>query len=170
MRFNTKPAPKIQAARAATPRLIARRQGYDGPEEVEVAEPEVTLVRGVYQAVNDDDLEAFLAVMHPEVELATSGVYPDFRPTYVGREGALEYWRAARGVWEAFAIDISRCERVGEHVLAEIHQRVLGRDEIAVEHRWAHLFSVEDGLVRRVRAYLSWEEALANCGFERGEG
>jgi ketosteroid isomerase-like protein len=135
-----------------------------------VTAPNVELVRSVYRAVNDDDRDAFLAKMHPEVELATSGVYPDFRPTYVGREGALQYWEAARGVWEAFTIEIGRCEVVGDHVLAEVNQRVLGRDEIAVEHRWAHLFSIEDGLVRRVRAYLSWDEAVKEAGFERGAG
>ena len=132
-----------------------------------MAEPNVELVRGVYTAVNDDDLEAFLAAMHPEVELATSGVYPDFRPTYRGHAGALEYWQAARGLGEAFVIEIGRCEPVGDHVLAEVNQQVLGRDEIAVEHRWAHLFSIEDGLVRRVRAYLSWDEAISQANFER---
>jgi ketosteroid isomerase-like protein len=128
-------------------------------------QPSVELVRSVYRAVNDNDLDAFLAAMHPEAELATSGVYPDFRPTYTGREGALEYWKAARETWEAFSIEIGRCEPVGDHVLAEINQHVMGRDGINVEHRWAHLFSIEDGLVRRVRAYLSWDEAIEKAGF-----
>ena len=136
------------------------------PKEVPgLDQPSVELVRSVYRAVNDNDLDAFLAAMHPEAELATSGVYPDFRPTYRGRDGALEYWKAARETWEAFTIEIGRCEPVGDHVLVEVNQRVMGRDGISVEHGWAHLFSIEDGLVRRVRAYLSWDEAIEKAGF-----
>jgi ketosteroid isomerase-like protein len=124
-----------------------------------VSEENVDLVRSVYQAVNEDDLPGFLALMHPEVELTTSGVYPDFSPTYRGRDGALEYWQAARGVWDAFAIEVGECEPVGDQVLALVHQRVEGRDGIVVQHDWGHLFSFADGLIRRVRAYVSWEAA-----------
>jgi hypothetical protein len=34
--------------------------------------------------------------MHPEVELTTSGIYPDFDATYRGHRGAVDYWEAAR--------------------------------------------------------------------------
>ena len=117
------------------------------------------MVKSVYRAVNDDDLPAFLAVMHPEVELTTSGVYPDFSPTYRGHEGAVEYWEAARGLWDAFSIEIGRCEPIGDQVLASVHQRVEGRDGIVVEHNWGHLFSFADGLIWRVRGYVSREAA-----------
>ena len=129
------------------------------------------LVRSIYRAVNEGDLSAFLALMHPEVELTTSGIYPDFSPTYRGREGAVEYWEAARGVWEAFTIEIGQCESVGDQVVASVHHRVEGRDEIVVEHDWGHLFSFSDGLISRVRAYISpeaaKEEALVETAVQR---
>lgn len=125
-----------------------------------MSEANVESVRSVYRAVNEDDLPAFLALMHPEVELTTSGVYPDFQPTYRGHEGAVDYWRAAREVWEAFAIEIRRCESIGEHVVALVHQEVKGREGISVEHDWGHLFSFADGLVWRVTAYVTFPAAM----------
>jgi ketosteroid isomerase-like protein len=139
---------------------------------VVVSNRNVDLVRNIYRAVNEDDLSAFLALMHPEVELTTSGVYPDFSPTYRGRPGAVEYWEAARGLWDAFSIEIGECEPVGDQVVASVHQRVKGRDEIVVEHDWGHLFSFADGLISRVRAYVSPEAAkkaaLLESGAQRG--
>jgi ketosteroid isomerase-like protein len=133
-----------------------------------VSEKNVDLVMSVYRAVNEDDLPAFLALMHPDVEFATSGVYPDFSPTYHGHEGAVEYWKAARGLWEAFSIRIGRVEPVGDQVLAAVHQRVEGRDGIVVEHDWGHLFSFADGLICRARGYTSWDEAKEAATLESG--
>jgi ketosteroid isomerase-like protein len=135
---------------------------------VHLSEPKVELVKSVYRAVNDGDLPAFLALMHPEVELTTSGVYPDFDATYKGHIGAVDYWEAARELWDSFSIEIGRCELVGDQVLVLVRQQVEGRDGIVVEHDWGHLFSFEGGLIRRVRAYVSWDDAAKEAGLERG--
>lgn len=124
-----------------------------------MSERHVDLVRSIYRAVNEGDQSTFLALMHPDVELTTSGVYPDFNPTYRGRQGALEYWDLARGLWDAFTIEIGQCESIGDQVLASVHQRVEGRDGIVVDHDWGHLFSFADDLIRQVRAYESPEAA-----------
>lgn len=133
-----------------------------------MSERNVDLVRSIYRAVNEDDQSGFLALMHPEVELTTSGVYPDFSPTYRGHRGAVDYWEAARGVWDAFSIEIGQCESVGDQVVASVHQRVQGRNGIVVEHDWGHLFSFADGLIWRVRAYVSPEVAKEAAVLENG--
>ena len=122
----------------------------------------------VYRAVNAGDLHDFLALMHPEVELETSGIYPDFRASYRGLRGAVDYWEAARGVWDEFSIEIERLEDLDDKVLALLHQRVRGRNGIVVEHDWGHVFSFRDGLVSRVRAYASWDDALEFAGLGSG--
>lgn len=132
-----------------------------------MSERNVELVRRVYRAVNEGDLPAFIALMHADVELTTSGIYPDFHAAYRGHRGAVDYWEAAREVWDAFAIEIVSCEPAGENVLVQIRQQVEGRNGIAVEHDWGHLFSFEDGLIRRVRAYVSWEAAVQAADLAR---
>ena len=126
-----------------------------------MSEGNVELVRRVYRAVNEGDRPAFVALMHPEVELTTSGVYPDFHTAY---QGVADYWDAAREVWDAFSIEIGRCEPVGDEVLVQVRQQVEGRNGIIVEHDWGHLFSFADGLIRRVRAYPSWDAATRAVG------
>ena len=126
---------------------------------VDLPEPNVAPVVNVYRAVNDNDLEAFIDLMHPEVELLTSGAYPDFRRVYRGREGAAAYWQAARGLWDNFEIEIKSAEPVGGRVLVLLDQHVEGREGIEVHHQWGHLFELEDGRIRRVTAYDCWEAA-----------
>jgi ketosteroid isomerase-like protein len=135
-----------------------------------LSEPKVELVNSVYRAVNDGDLPAFLALMHPEVELTTSGIYPDFDTTYRGHLGAVDYWESARELWDSFSIEIGRRELVDDQVLVLVRQQVEGRDGIVVEHDWGHLFSFEGELIRRVRAYASWDEAAKEAGLGRGAG
>jgi ketosteroid isomerase-like protein len=125
-------------------------------------------VTSLYRAVNEGDLQSFIALMHPEVELETSGAYPDFRATYSGLSGAVDYWEEARGVWEEFSIEIERVETFDDGVVVLLHQRVKGRNGIVVEHDWGHVFSVLDGLVWRVRAYADWDEALEVAGLGSG--
>lgn len=128
-----------------------------------MSERNVDLVRSVYRAVNENDLSAFLALLHPEVELTTSGVFPDLSPTYRGHRGAVDYWKAVGpgpgGLWDSFSIEIGQCEAVGDQVVASVHQRVQGRDGVVVEHDWGHLYSFADGLISRARAYVSPEAA-----------
>lgn len=119
----------------------------------------VELVRSLYQAVNENDLATFLDLMHPDVELRTSGIYPDFRPAYRGRLGAADYWEATRGVWDNFEIEIKSCEAAGERVLVLLNQHVEGRDGIAVAHEWGHLFEFEGNRIRSVTGYDSWQAA-----------
>jgi ketosteroid isomerase-like protein len=133
-----------------------------------LSERNTALVTRVYQAVNEDDRDAFLDLMHPDVELTTSGVYPDFSSSYRGRPGALKYWEAARGLWENFSVEIKRMDSVGARVLVLLQQRVEGRDGIVVEHDWGHLFAFADDLVWRVTGFASWEAAIEAAGIESG--
>ena len=135
-----------------------------------MSERNVALVRSLYQAVNEDDLSTFLDLMHPDVELRTSGVYPDFRESYRGRSGAADYWEAARGLWTNFEIEIKSSEVVGERVLVLLNQHVEGREGIAVDHEWGHLFDFEDGRIRRVVGYDSWQAARGAAGAGSGVG
>jgi ketosteroid isomerase-like protein len=131
---------------------------------LDLSEEKVDQVRGVYRAVNEDDLSAFLALLHPEIELTTSGVFPDLSPSYRGHRGAIDYWKAVGpgqgGLWDSFSIEVRQCEAVGDQVLASVHQRVQGRDGVVVEHDWGHLYSFADGLISRARAFISPEAAM----------
>jgi ketosteroid isomerase-like protein len=137
---------------------------------LDLPEEKVDMVRRVYQAVNEDDKSGFLALLHPDVELTTSGVFPDLSPSYRGHQGAMEYWKLVGpgpgGLWDSFTIEVLECETVGDQVVATIHQRVEGRDGVVAEHDWGHLYSFADGLILRARAFLSPEAARKTAVME----
>ena len=135
-----------------------------------MSERNVALVISVYRAVNENNLPTFLDLMHPEVELLTSGVYPDFKPAYRGHGGAADYWQSARGLWDNFVVEIKSCEPAGDRVLVLLDQHVEGREGIEVHHQWGHLFELEDDRIRRVTAYDSWEAGREAAGAESGVG
>jgi ketosteroid isomerase-like protein len=137
-------------------------------EGAPISEQNAEMVRQVYRAADAGDLRAFLDVLHPDIELRTSGVYPDFRSSYRGLNDAVEYWEAARGLWDDFSIEVVRLEDLGERVVALLRQHVKGREGIVAEHTWGHVFSFSDGRVRRVVAFASWEEALEAGGLGSG--
>jgi ketosteroid isomerase-like protein len=133
-------------------------------------ERNVAVVLNVYRAVNENDLSSFVDLMHPEVELLTSGIYPDFKPSYRGHSGAADYWHAARGLWENLEVEIKSCDAVGDRLLVLLNQYVQGREGIAVHHQWGHLFELADDRIRRVTAYDSWEAASEAAGGESAVG
>jgi ketosteroid isomerase-like protein len=128
----------------------------------------VELAVEAYRAANANDIHGFLAVMHPDVEFQSSGVYPDISTAYRGLDGAVNYWNDVRTVWQDFEVEIKRVMDLGDRVLVLLHQHVRGRDGIPAEHAWGHVFFFADGLVRTVRAYASWEEALDAVGAPTG--
>ena len=57
------------------------------------------VVRLVYRAWSDGDLDALLAVCDAGVELRTSGAFPDVAPVYRGHDGSCTVRYRARSAW-----------------------------------------------------------------------
>lgn len=156
-------AQSVQSGRMRQARTQIRRC-------LDLSEEKVDVVKRVYRAVNEDNMSAFLALLHPEVELTTSGVFPDLSPTYRGHQGATEYWKLVGpgpgGLWDSFTIEVRQCEAVGDQVVATVHQHVKGRDGVVAEHDWGHLYSFADGLILCARAFLSPEAARETAVME----
>lgn len=115
------------------------------------------LARRFYQAFNDQDIDAFAATLHPEVELQTGrGV----------REG-IEEARAWATKVPTGELDqqvvVDELREAGEHVLALVRRQWRWRedDTLASEDEAAAMFSFNDGLVSRWQPYADREEATA---------
>ena len=72
------------------------------------------LVRKGYEAWNHDDRGTWLETLHPDVELHTSGIWPDFDPIYHGHEGLAEFWRRMHEAWKEFRMDIEQMDDEGD--------------------------------------------------------
>ena len=81
-----------------------------------------------YDAWNSDDCEAWLALLEPDAEISTSGVFPDLSAVYRGYGEATKFWRQMHAPWETFRIAVEHVEDEGDCALAAIRFSAKGVD------------------------------------------
>jgi ketosteroid isomerase-like protein len=105
------------------------------------------LLLSAYEAWNRDDCGAWLELLHPEIEIRTSGVFPDLGDSYRGHERAAKFWRQLHAPWERLRIDVEQVEEDDDWAAAAIRFRARGRDsEVEVDMRFGNAIRVRDGL------------------------
>jgi ketosteroid isomerase-like protein len=113
-----------------------------------------------YEAWNRDDRDAWLELLHPDVEIRTSGVFPDLSPVYRGHDRAAKFWRQLREPWEVFRIEVEQIEEEGDCVTAAIRFRARGVDSgVEVDMRFGNAIRVRDGLATELVNRRTVEEA-----------
>jgi ketosteroid isomerase-like protein len=119
------------------------------------------LLRTAYEAWNRDDCDAWLELLDPDVEIVTSGAFPDFAPTYRGRSGATKFWHQLREPFQEFRIDIEEIVEEGEVAAGAIRFRAKGADSgVEVDMRFASGIRVRDGVATTLINKRTLEEAL----------
>jgi hypothetical protein len=105
------------------------------------------LLTRAYAAFNARDIDAVLAVMHPDVDWPNA--WEGGR--VVGHSGVREYWARQWGVLDptvepvAFATDAQGCTIVTVHAtVRDLEGRVLSDGMVE------HVYTFEDGLIRRM--------------------
>jgi ketosteroid isomerase-like protein len=64
------------------------------------------------EAFNRGDMEALLAVTHPDFEFRTSGVFPDLEPIYKGHAGFKRFYDDFTGPWKSFSVSVQGLRRL----------------------------------------------------------
>ena len=119
----------------------------------------------LYDAWNRDDFEAARALIHPNVEWHTSGVFPGLEPVYRGHDGVRQWWLAVKEPFDHFNVLVEREHQAGRVVVAEVRFEAVGRESgVEVKLPFAHVFEIEDDLIMRYWSYDSLEAALAAHG------
>ncbi|HEY5052974.1 MAG TPA: nuclear transport factor 2 family protein [Solirubrobacterales bacterium] len=120
-------------------------------------------VRRFIDAFNEGDLDAFVAVLDPEVELHAG------RGLRKGAEAARRWaTRAPGGVQQT--IDLDHLYEDSDRAVALITRRWHWEEDgsFAHEEEMAWLFELRDGMVRSWRPFEDRVEALHAAGFEHG--
>jgi ketosteroid isomerase-like protein len=128
-----------------------------------------------YAAWNRDDLDGYLALLHPEVHISTSGLFPDLPSDYYGRERAELFWRQMHEPWETFRVDVDQIEDEGDWAIASLRLQGQGRDGLQVDMRFGMAMRVQDGLAIEFLNRHSFDEAReavhsARPGRDRARG
>jgi ketosteroid isomerase-like protein len=124
----------------------------------------VELVRTGYKSWNEGDIDAMLAILHPDVEQVTSGLYPGLDHVYRGHDGFRKFLRDWAETFESLQTDVADLRDGGESVVALVTFQATLRDGLEVRRQAGTVFTFRDGLAVRMEAYAEWSDALEAVG------
>ena len=129
-----------------------------------MSEAEVETVRASYEALNRGDVDAALEALDREAVWRDSPELPgggEFR----GRESLRRFLQDFLAEWREFHQEVEDAVRAGDRVALVLHLRAVGRSSgIAVDTRYAHVWTMRDGRGVRVDAYRDPDAALGELG------
>jgi uncharacterized protein len=121
---------------------------------------DVETLRSAYEALNHGDTEGALAVLDEDAEWSEHSDLPE-AGVYRGRAAIRAFLEQFLESWQDFHQETEELIAGESCVLIMLRSRVRGKGSgVAVEARYAHLWTMADGRGVRVDAYLDREEAL----------
>jgi ketosteroid isomerase-like protein len=131
-----------------------------------MSQENVEVVKAGFDAWNRGDVDAWLGSGHPEIEWSSEVArrLQGAETVYRGRQEMRRFWDEWHSVWN-LTIEIAEYRDFGDTVVAIGQMRVHGRaSEIDIEQPVAYVGEFEQGLVRKLRAYLDPTRALEAVG------
>lgn len=130
-----------------------------------VGEENIELVRRVFDAFRDRDVEAVIEVVDPEVEFyaPTASIAGHAEP-YRGHEGMRKYFEDVARIWDVLEVTPHEFREVDDQVIAL--GRVYGRgvDGLLVDSPTGWICRFSNGKIVEGRVYTSRQEALDAAG------
>jgi ketosteroid isomerase-like protein len=118
------------------------------------------VVQALYEAFRRGDIDAILGMVDPEVEWSASRSLPYGGP-YERREGLLAFFQGIARAWRALTIEVEAMGEIGPGLVASVFRAsgsLRGHGEASFEA--VQVFTVEGGLITRVREYVDLDEPL----------
>ena len=133
---------------------------WRGPTLAGVRGDELEAVRSSYEALNRGDIEGTMAMLAPDVEWHESAALPD-TGTFTGREAVRGFLEDFLEQWQEFHQEVEEVVTEGDRAALMIHLTARGRGSGAeVDARYAHLWTLREGVGVRVEAYYDRDAAL----------
>jgi ketosteroid isomerase-like protein len=131
-----------------------------------MAQENVEIVRGVYDAFARRDNAAPFAVYAPDIEWdLRESVALDAPTVYHGHDGVRRAFRNWLAPFHNFKFRTEEMQASGDHVLVTIDEHGVGRASgVVVDRRHYALWTLRGGKVVRLRVYLDRAEALEAAG------
>jgi ketosteroid isomerase-like protein len=126
----------------------------------------VETVLRLMDAWNRGDRDGWLAPAHPDVEWSSAILreVEGSETVHRGRAEVEDFWDEWHALWN-LEVEITETRDLGNTVVALAQMRTKGKASGAeVERSIGYVIEFEDGLTRKVRAYLSPNEALEAVG------
>jgi ketosteroid isomerase-like protein len=131
-----------------------------------MSEENVELVKSLFAAFADRDLDAAASVLHPEVAIRPAIVGGPEGVVYRGLDGNRQFWADIDAAWTEFRIEPEEFRELGKGqvlVLGRAFARAKGSG-IALDEAAAWLAAVRDGQIVRFRSFSHQRDALEAAG------
>jgi ketosteroid isomerase-like protein len=122
------------------------------------------LVRDLYRAASERDLEPFLAVFDEAGELDVSAIVPE-EGIYRGPEGIRDYFEGVWDVATTFVFEVEDLIEAGDQVVVTQRVRVVGATSgVDVAQMYGAVWRIVDGNVTAIRLYPEPAQARQAAG------
>jgi ketosteroid isomerase-like protein len=130
-----------------------------------MSQDNVEVVRQLIAALNERDVDRYLSLCTPEVELSNPTT-PLEGPTR-GPEGIREFFAAVEEASTTFCVEAERIHTVSrDRVLVFGQLKMVSSGGIALERPITNVYELTGGKLRRVDVYFDREEALEAVGLD----
>jgi hypothetical protein len=130
-----------------------------------MSQENVELARKGIEAWNQRDADLWLTYASPEIEWIPAGPAAVEQAVYSGYEDAARGLAAVWDTWEVFEFVEGEMRDLGDSVLWLGHVQMRGgTSHVELDQEFALHSLVRDGRLIRVKAFLSWQEALQEAG------
>jgi ketosteroid isomerase-like protein len=131
-----------------------------------MSEENVETVRRHNEAWNRRDLTTLFALWRSDAEIDWSRSRGPLKGVYRGHCGLKTFWGEFWSTFEVVEVELSDFRQAGPYVVASNTAHMRGRDGVEVIARSASIYTVENGLITRLRMFQEREEALDAVGLE----
>jgi ketosteroid isomerase-like protein len=129
-----------------------------------MSQEDVALAHRTYAAFNRRDLDEVLRVFDPEVEVHDPPEMPD-SAIHRGHDAVMRDWQRTFDSFEEFTIEVEECRDLGGELFVLLRYRGRGRGSgVTVDAQLAHVVTVKDGKLLRLRQFLDRQQALDAAG------
>ena len=124
-----------------------------------------SFIRAGYDAWRERDLEGWLEKLDPQIELQTTGAFPDLEPVYRGHDGLRTFWDAMLAPWESFHLNVESIVEDEDRAAVAVSFHARGRGSgVTTELRQGHAIRFSNGRIAKVSTHRSFEQALRAVG------
>jgi ketosteroid isomerase-like protein len=124
----------------------------------------VDVVRDAWDAFNRRDLDAIVALTHPDIEAAVLPDLPDAQPFH-GHDGVRRGLALNWEAWESMRVEVERVIESGDAVVALTRNHARGRGSgVEIVQRRGSVFGFRGDRIARVRFFADQAEALEAAG------
>jgi ketosteroid isomerase-like protein len=129
-----------------------------------MSEENVEVVRRALTALDRRDVEAYLEVVSPQIELITFASPLQGQGPITGHEGIRDYFHELWSYSEASQLQVEEIRAVEERVLAFFVITAIAQQSMQTSVRAAGVYDLEHGKIRRAHIFSDRTEALEAVG------